>query len=377
VVNKQSDTAMNVNQQLCEYINGTGGAYILIENHPAVPMSFNGDFTITQGPILSEILYNVAPNITQLIRLINDPDGMNDELENMFEMYHIATLPVEIELITRFTTDLKTNNTFYDDDSGFEMHPRVYDSTLGIAGNYHPLVSSGYIRSISDDRQFTAVTHQSMGIASLQDGQIELMLHRRTLANDAQGPWPLNDSTTIEIPLRFIVDSQQNSEILRQKLRLNLEYPFQLLFGVTDSITNWIEGYVATFSPMSQDLPANVHLLTLQRSNEEIPDETVIRFEHMYEKDVPVLSSNVSLTMQEVFNSIKIGQVKEKTLSLQQDENKLHRTKWNPQSATDIQYPIIEEDEQEEEMPEPDLTQFTLSSCQIRTFSVRVSHPSE
>ena len=66
------------------------------------------------------------------------------------------------------------------------MHIRQYNETIGIAGNYHAIVSNAYIRDIESNRQFTAITRQSMGLTSLTDGELELMLHRRTLSNDFQ-----------------------------------------------------------------------------------------------------------------------------------------------------------------------------------------------
>jgi hypothetical protein len=48
------------------------------------------------------------------------------------------------------------------------------------AGNYYPLTAAMHIQD--DSRQLALLTDRAQGGASLRSGQVEVMLHRRTLA---------------------------------------------------------------------------------------------------------------------------------------------------------------------------------------------------
>ena len=71
---------------------------------------------------------------------------------------------------------------------------------------------------------FTARTY---GIANLFPGEMELMIHRRLNTSDSQGPWPLNDNTTVSERVWLLADSAERSNMLAPRLRLALQYPFK------------------------------------------------------------------------------------------------------------------------------------------------------
>lgn len=61
-----------------------------------------------------------------------------------------------------------------------------------------PVNLFSFIQDTSKDAQLTIFTDQSQGGASLADGQIENMLHRRLLIDDGSGVGePLNESDII------------------------------------------------------------------------------------------------------------------------------------------------------------------------------------
>jgi lysosomal alpha-mannosidase len=99
------------------------------------------------------------------------------------------------EVITRFTTDFATKSTFYTDSNGREMLKRVRNSrptwnlTLEepVAGNYYPITSKLSIVDDSRDLQLSLLTDRAQGGSSLKDGQLEMMIHRNCLHDDAFG----------------------------------------------------------------------------------------------------------------------------------------------------------------------------------------------
>lgn len=87
-----------------------------------------------------------------------------------------------------------SNQEFYTDANGRQTLKRKIDFRLDydytvtepIAANYYPVNSHIYLKNVFGD-QLTVVTDRAQGGASLKDGQLELMVHRRLLYDDAFG----------------------------------------------------------------------------------------------------------------------------------------------------------------------------------------------
>ena len=92
------------------------------------------------------------------------------------------------------TTDLASSGTFYTDANGRQTMKRIIDTresydytvTEPVAANYYPLNSHIYLKNDLGD-QLSMVVDRSQGGASLKDGQLEVMIHRRLLFDDAFG----------------------------------------------------------------------------------------------------------------------------------------------------------------------------------------------
>jgi hypothetical protein len=65
-----------------------------------------------------------------------------------------------------------------------------------IAGNYYPLSAAMFIRDEAAQKQLAVLTDRSAGGASLLDGEMELLIHRRLVVDDNRGvEEPLNETT--------------------------------------------------------------------------------------------------------------------------------------------------------------------------------------
>lgn len=110
-------------------------------------------------------------------------------------LYYKFTYSDEIgkEIITRFRTNLATKGSFYTDSNGRELLNRTrnyretweVDIEEPVAGNYYP-VTSRIVLSDSKTR-LALINDRAQGGSSLKDGEVELMLHRRLLHDDAFG----------------------------------------------------------------------------------------------------------------------------------------------------------------------------------------------
>jgi hypothetical protein len=108
------------------------------------------------------------------------------------------------EVIVKYTSGIKSAGTWYTDSNGKEMVKRVYNKrgpsypepykiSEPVAGNYYPVNA---LMSLDDGKnELTVLTDVSQGGASLADGELEFMLHRRVLQDDSRGVQePLNET---------------------------------------------------------------------------------------------------------------------------------------------------------------------------------------
>lgn len=111
----------------------------------------------------------------------------------------IGPIPIEDdigkEVVSRYKTDLSSESIFYTDSNGRELLKRTrntrptwkLDLQEPVSGNYYPVVTQIGLRDQAKNLGFVVVTDRAQGGSSLSDGQIELMLHRRLLHDDAFG----------------------------------------------------------------------------------------------------------------------------------------------------------------------------------------------
>lgn len=87
------------------------------------------------------------------------------------------------EVITRYTTKIASNGTFYTDSNGRRWMKRKLNhraswnltQTEPVASNYYPVTSSIAIRD--GVYQATVVTDRPQGGTSIEDGSLELMVN--------------------------------------------------------------------------------------------------------------------------------------------------------------------------------------------------------
>ena len=108
------------------------------------------------------------------------------------------------EVVVRYSSGLKSAGTFYTDSNGKEMVKRVYNQrgpsyphpyniSEPVAGNYYPV--NALISLDDGTHELTVLTDVSQAGASLADGSLELMVHRRLQDDDSRGVQePLNET---------------------------------------------------------------------------------------------------------------------------------------------------------------------------------------
>ncbi|XP_013877498.1 lysosomal alpha-mannosidase [Austrofundulus limnaeus] len=348
----------------------TSGAYIFRPNSSTpIVISKVAKVQSLQTSVVQEVRQWFSPWVSQVVRLYADSKAL--ELE-----WTVGPLPVldkrGKEVITRLDTDIKTSEIFYTDSNGREMLQRRKDfrptwqlkQTEPIAGNYYPINSRAFLKD--DMNQLTVVTDRSQGGSSLQNGSLEIMLHRRLLYDDYRGVGePLNEASEI-FPEGLVV---------RGRLLLSLDHPasaadthrplaqqvvFQPLLTFTDGDLS--PNARLEFSGLQAALPPAVHLLTFSQWDEE---SVLLRLEHQFQSwESKVNSHPVTINLQKLFSTLDVLGVSELNLSANQWKDEMKHFSWAPQKE---ETPMLKQFE------DPSVWEVTLRPMEIRTFLLRVS----
>ncbi|CAL8375617.1 unnamed protein product [Arctogadus glacialis] len=89
------------------------------------------------------------------------------------------------ELAMRLVTDIQSGDVFHTDLNGFQMQARRQFLKLPLQANFYPMPSQALIQ----DSQHRLSLHsaQALGVASLESGQLEVILDRRLMQDDNRG----------------------------------------------------------------------------------------------------------------------------------------------------------------------------------------------
>ncbi|KAK9786492.1 hypothetical protein WJX73_000911 [Symbiochloris irregularis] len=156
---------------------------------------------IAQGPVLTENRVVLEPWGEVTIRAVQGLSHLEIE-------WTVGPLPFKDgfgrEVALRYTTNLTTGSTFYTDANGREMQKRERDHrpswdlnvTQPVAGNYYPLTAAIYLEE-PGFAQLGLITDRAQGGGSLRSGELEIMVHRRTMFDDERGVGePINETLT-------------------------------------------------------------------------------------------------------------------------------------------------------------------------------------
>ncbi|CAF1238466.1 unnamed protein product [Adineta steineri] len=291
------------------------------------------------------------------------------------------------EIILRYDTDIKSQSKYYTDANGREVLQRIrnyrptynYTITEPVSGNYYPVNSRIWINETN--RQFTILTDRSEGGASLFDGSIELMIHRRLLYDDNLGVGEaLNESAfgqgLVVRGKHFLnIDSPQTSALYHRIHSQELFMSPLVIFAlINSSYMNYSNLYRQTWSALSDILPSNIHLLTLDQLNEK---QYLIRLEHYFElNEDEKYSYPTKINLQSIFKSIgTIDKILELTLDanleLTLDANlelsQMNRLHW----LTDNDELLLQTNNSTKQHSLVD-TNIILNPMQIRTFRITI-----
>ncbi|XP_057481162.1 alpha-mannosidase At3g26720 [Actinidia eriantha] len=364
--------------------NQASGAYIFRPNG-TFPIESEGQvsLTIMRGPLVDEVHQQLNPWIYQITRIYKGKEHAEVE-------FNIGPIPVDDgvgkEIITKITTDMVTNKTFYTDSNGRDFIKRVRDYREDwdlqvhqpVSGNYYPINLGVYIKD--ESTELSVLVDRAVGGSSLVDGQIELMLHRRLLHDDSRGVGEaLNEEVcvldkcrglTVQGKFYIRIDPLGDGAKWRRKFGQEIYSPLLLAFTEQDG-NNWTNSHVPTFSGVdpSYSLPNSIAVITLQELES---GRMLLRLAHLYEtgedKDY---SQMTSVELKKLFRTKKIHKVTETNLSANQEraEMETQRLVWKVEGSS-------EEPKVVRGGPvDPEKLVVELAPMEIRTFLIDIDYP--
>ncbi|KAN0052802.1 hypothetical protein ACTA71_006909 [Dictyostelium dimigraforme] len=383
ITNRTSGITQSITQEYVWYRPSVGnndssqcsGAYIFrpIEDYAYPYNNATPTVSIIRGEISSSIRRFWSDQMVQTFRLYSNVDHL--EVEEIIGPIDISD-GIGKEIVSRYTTTLVTDNTWYSDSQGMEMQKRItnYRPSWNLtvvqptSGNYVPVNAIAYIQDITQQLQFTVVTDRSRGCASLRDGQLDIMMHRRTLKDDGRGVGqPMNESTQIVTTSKLIFhDISESAQSHYRPAALGLSHPLFPMFTTTQQSSNdWNYQYQGVYSPLaSPSLPNGLKIQTLQWLNNQ--DNTILlRIENIYQIDGQDQQDpqTISLDLSTIFSTFSITSATEMNLTGVQKLSNLSPLKWK--TVDNINY-----DQFKQSTKESNDFVYTFSPMQIRTFII-------
>ncbi|CAL0305214.1 unnamed protein product [Lupinus luteus] len=314
------------------------GAYVFRPNGSSSPIKSHREspLTVFQGPIVHEVHQKINSWIYQITRLYKGKEHAEVE-------FIVGPIPINDgvgkEIATEIKTNLASKKKFYTDSNGRDFIERIRDYRKDwdlevnqpVAGNYYPINLGIYLKD--ESKEFSVLVDRSVGGASVVDGQLELMVHRRLLVDDGRGvAEALNETvcvhdkcTGLTILGKYYFRIDPVGEGARWRRSFGQEIYSPLLLAFTESEGSWGDSHVTAFSGLdsSYNLPDNVAIITLQDQGD---GEVLLRLAHLYEifEDAQ-LSAVATVELKKVFPKKQINKVSEVSLSANQERAEMER----------------------------------------------------
>ncbi|XP_025835230.1 lysosomal alpha-mannosidase-like [Agrilus planipennis] len=393
----------------------SSGAYVF---HP-IENDFN---VITDNPIVEEYEGNLVSEIQQMF---NDWISQTIRVyknENYVEFdWIVGPIPnitsYEVlgkEIITRYTTNMKTDSVFYTDSNGREIMKRVRDFRPSwnfsideyISSNYYPITSKILIRDEKNDLEVAVLTDRGQSGTSLNDGEVELMLHRESKVDDGLGVEEELQELAYGVGLvvrgshyvnsgSFINTRRGDSPTYQQKdiAQRKLLSAWTFLSPTNHlSFEDYKAKHTLQFEGLTRSLPANVQILTLEPWTET---SFLLRLEHVYEiNEHPDWSTTATVDFNDLFTTFEIISIRETTLGANQGldeherlyfkpdketvEEKVHGGSHDPEwkiwkkKSKVYSYTVKEEEDEEYSIERLEELKIQLKPMQIRTFIIDI-----
>lgn len=280
-----------------QFKNRASGAYIFRPNNSILHnFVYTGSSKFYKGPLVEELHLTLNDYVSQVVRIYNGEDKIE---------FDWVAGPIAVndslgkEIVNKFSSNLGSNGEFYTDSNGREMLKRIrnfrptwkVNLSEPIAGNYYPVTAKISLKDDAKGLRMSVLNDRAQGGSSMEDGELEVMIHRRLLNDDAFGVGePLNElafgTGLVARGVHYLVGSSlkdlDSAASKEKSLALSLALrPWTLVTPVENmTFSQWQNGYVMQSRGLRKRLPPNVHVLSLEPWKD---GQVLLRLEHLYE----------------------------------------------------------------------------------------------
>ena len=244
--------------------------------------------SVSLGPVMQEVRLQVSNEHKTRIRLwVSDDPTVGGRIELG---HHIGVLEQMTEVASRFTVKELQKAEFYSEDNGYETIRHSSGSEdRDINLNHYPSQMSTFITD--GEHQLSLALEHGHGVASLYNGTLDVMQHRRGAPYGGTGGTVVIDDTDRIFTETWVsIGSVAASNKLRHSNKLRLNHPLTVMFadGKTNGATR------AVIDPLAAKVTSideSVHLQTV-RATTSTADEVLVNFLHVFGKnELPAAST--------------------------------------------------------------------------------------
>jgi hypothetical protein len=232
-----------------------------------------------QGPIFSEVTLELTPWLSVRYRVLNATQSRRGDLDSLLQVSMITSKPIapEINIASRFKTDLISTDWFYD-ENGFQPILATYNASNGVGDlNTRPMVSRSWMvererneRNESSSKHFAVFSTDPRGVVSHSDGVLDVFWMRRN--NNTKAWWDNDnadwfkqgqDCSTVRTSVWLSLDSQKKDTASegpspRQIASMLANDVVMVKMGPGEKTVQDI--------PFSKTLPSQLHIVSLRLS---------------------------------------------------------------------------------------------------------------
>lgn len=148
-------------------------------------------------------------------------DQSGFELETFIDAISVSD-KIGKEVVLNVATTVQNNKTFYTDSNGLEEQKRVLDyrptwplvQFEPASGNYYPVNSHISILDVNTKQRVSLLVDRSQGGSVIRDGNLEIMIQRRTTMDDSRGVGePLDENGITQKVRHFLVIGDGNRAV--------------------------------------------------------------------------------------------------------------------------------------------------------------------
>eukprot|EP00727_Mastigamoeba_balamuthi_P008923 m51a1_g4653 putative lysosomal alpha-mannosidase (909) ;mRNA; f:21586-25008 len=318
VLDKTTGTATRVAAEVLYYVpegspySPRSGAYVFAADKPAQPFAGARTATRVAGTLSEEVEVRSGGGVVQRYTVYaGEP----------FVRVATSVGPIDVsdrngkEVVVRYSAPaVRSAGALHTDAHGLEYVEHQRDVIAGqfaiddnrISGNFYPASLSAYVADA--ERALGLAMDRAQGVASLRNGSLEAMVHRRLLDDgDHKGVGEaLDDQTAIRTEHILVVAPASRAARSLRAASLLQEHPVVVAHSASAS-------HVAAEGPAMAELPASVHATTLQPHE---GGQTIVRLTHMYAAGEDAeLSREASVDLGRLLSGWRVAGARETTLS--------------------------------------------------------------